>query len=265
VAEGLREHTLLAKADSHPLAGQMAETREALQRIKGELYGGKLKGKGKGLAHRDISMHVRDLQQMEQRMTDELIGSAEVVCSTLIGCGCDALLQSRFRTVIIDEASQATEPRCLVAVQKCEGQLILVGDQQQLPPVVLCPAAERGGLKVSLFDRLLGSQLFERRVHMLKLQWPSRQFYGGELLDAPACVSDRHFSAFPRPVTLVDTSSGAGGAMLRTASARRPSAGYRLDVQSVRGGTGALLSRRSPAVDGPAGRGRHLPVQRADQ
>ena len=32
-------------------------------------------------------------------VSDELIDAAEVVCSTLIGCGCDALLQSSFDTV----------------------------------------------------------------------------------------------------------------------------------------------------------------------
>lgn len=29
--------------------------------------GGQLKGKGKGLAHRDISLHVRDIQKFEQQ------------------------------------------------------------------------------------------------------------------------------------------------------------------------------------------------------
>ena len=70
---------------------------------------GQLKGKGKGLAHRDISLHVRDIQKFEQqarancssslcssfwlrffglqKVSDELIDAAEVVCSTLIGCG----------------------------------------------------------------------------------------------------------------------------------------------------------------------------------
>ena len=88
-------------------------------------------------------------------MSDELIAAADVVCSTLIGCGCDALLQSSFDIVraarpqclvavevVIDEASQATEPRCLVALQplassegpvkslrKARRQFIMVGDQ----------------------------------------------------------------------------------------------------------------------------------------
>ncbi len=41
-------------------------------------------------------------------MNDSVLEEAEVVCSTLIGCGCDAMLKSRFNTVIVDEATQAT-------------------------------------------------------------------------------------------------------------------------------------------------------------
>eukprot|EP00928_Gymnodinium_smaydae_P020797 TRINITY_DN18040_c0_g3_i1.p1 TRINITY_DN18040_c0_g3~~TRINITY_DN18040_c0_g3_i1.p1 ORF type:complete len:724 (+),score=90.03 TRINITY_DN18040_c0_g3_i1:90-2261(+) len=239
VAEGMREHTLLAKSENHPLASKMEETREAIRNIKDDLYNGRLKGKGKGLAHRDISMSVRDLQQMEQKMVAELIDSADVVCSTLIGCGADALLQCRFPTVIIDEASQATEPRCLVAIQKCTRQLILVGDQQQLPPVVVSDEASSNGLSISLFDRLLGSSLFERKIHMLTVQyrmhpmirkWPSSQFYNDELQDGPECISNRAFNAFPKPVTYVDTSFSVGERLLEATPARMP---YTLKLQNA--------------------------------
>eukprot|EP00927_Polykrikos_kofoidii_P049221 TRINITY_DN43315_c0_g1_i1.p1 TRINITY_DN43315_c0_g1~~TRINITY_DN43315_c0_g1_i1.p1 ORF type:complete len:731 (-),score=122.19 TRINITY_DN43315_c0_g1_i1:517-2709(-) len=227
VTEELREHTLLAKSESHPLAVKAEETREQLTKVKDDLYGGRLKGKGKGLAHRDIQQHVRSLQQLSHQMNDDLINSADVVCSTLIGCGCDALLQMNFHTVVIDEASQATEPRCLVAVQKADSQIIMVGDQQQLPPVVVCEEAEKKGLRESLFDRLLKSPLFQGKIHMLEVQyrmhplirqWPGDAFYGGRLLDARECQTERQFTAFNRAVTFIDTTGGVANAFLRSRS-----------------------------------------------
>ncbi|CAL1130922.1 unnamed protein product [Cladocopium goreaui] len=227
VTAELRQHTLLAQAEEHPLNAKIEETRDALSQVKNALYSGQLKGKGKGLAHRDISLHVRDIQKFEQQVSDELIDAAEVVCSTLIGCGCDALLQSSFDTVIIDEASQATEPRCLVAFQKAKKQFILVGDQKQLPPVVLCQAAAEKGLQDSLFDRLLNSpSLFNREINMLQVQyrmhplireWPSLQFYGGKLQDGlPLSSFSKKLMSQPfrtqsfrrpAPIMYLDTSS----------------------------------------------------------
>ena len=116
----------------------------------------------------------------------------------------------RFDTVVVDEATQATEPRTLVAFQKAQKQLILVGDHQQLPPVVICDEALKNGLGVSMFDRLLRARgLFpvppsadveddaskssplaqtnmlkiQYRMHPLIRQWPSEQFYHGQLQD----------------------------------------------------------------------------------
>ncbi|CAE7767550.1 NAM7, partial [Symbiodinium necroappetens] len=225
VSQELRAQTLQAQAEEHPLNSKIEETREALSKVKDALYSGSLKGKGKGLAHRDISLHVRDIQKYEQEVTDDLIANAEVICATLVGCGCDALLRSNFHTVVIDEASQATEPRCLIALQKAQAQLVMVGDQQQLPPVVLCPAAEEKGLRCSLFDRLLNSPtLFNQEINMLQVQyrmhplireWPSSQFYDGRLQDGlpmstfSSCVMTKPFlskSQRKAPILLLDTS-----------------------------------------------------------
>ncbi|CAJ1387331.1 unnamed protein product [Effrenium voratum] len=222
VTQELRAHTLLAQSEEHPLNAKIEETREALAQVKNALYSGQLKGKGKGLAHRDISLHVRDIQKFEQQVTAELLDAAEVVCSTLIGCGADALLQSSFDTVIIDEASQATEPRCLVAFQKARQQFIMVGDQKQLPPVVLCQAAEQKGLRYSLFDRLLNSpSLFNQEINMLQVQyrmhplireWPGSQFYGGRLQDGlpknafSSSLMSKPFLPSRNPLMFLDTS-----------------------------------------------------------
>ena len=41
---------------------------------------------------------------------------ADVICTTCVGAGDPRLSKFRFRTVLIDESTQATEPECMVPV-----------------------------------------------------------------------------------------------------------------------------------------------------
>lgn len=59
-----------------------------------------------------------------------------------------------FDVCIIDEASQCTEPWSLVALQYQIKSLILVGDPNQLCPVVLSPVCREMNFEQSLFTRL---------------------------------------------------------------------------------------------------------------
>jgi len=61
----------------------------------------------------------------------------------------------QFRSVLIDESTQATEPECMIPVVLGCRQLVLVGDHCQLGPVVMCKKAARAGLSQSLFERLV--------------------------------------------------------------------------------------------------------------
>jgi DNA replication ATP-dependent helicase Dna2 len=58
-----------------------------------------------------------------------------------------------FDVAIIDEAGQLTVPAILGALRFCK-RFILVGDEQQLPPLVLSKEAAERGLAVSLFSKL---------------------------------------------------------------------------------------------------------------
>ena len=63
----------------------------------------------------------------------------------------------RFATVLVDEATQATEAATVIPLCLGAQQCILVGDQNQLPPTVLSKEAMNDGqLGRSLFARLLG-------------------------------------------------------------------------------------------------------------
>lgn len=87
---------------------------------------------------------------------------AQVVVATCVGCGREELERVGFPFVVVDEATQATEPDVLIplSVARAEGkgcQVVLVGDHHQLPPTVLSrveDGAQRRGLEVSLFTRM---------------------------------------------------------------------------------------------------------------
>jgi len=65
----------------------------------------------------------------------------------------------------VDEAGQATEPECLVAVGLAagdDGQVVLAGDPFQLGPVLQSRVASSYGLEISLLERLMGRPLYCR-------------------------------------------------------------------------------------------------------
>ncbi|EMA44472.1 AAA domain-containing protein [Halococcus saccharolyticus] len=60
---------------------------------------------------------------------------ASVVAATTASCGSRIMREGSFDVAVIDEASQLTEPATLAAVALAD-RFVLVGDHQQLPPVV---------------------------------------------------------------------------------------------------------------------------------
>ena len=61
--------------------------------------------------------------------------------------------------VLVDEASHGTEPECLIPIMTGAVRVCLVGDQNQLGPVVTCERAAKAGLNVSLYTRLVRASL----------------------------------------------------------------------------------------------------------
>uniref|UniRef100_A0A8C4QB29 Uncharacterized protein n=1 Tax=Eptatretus burgeri TaxID=7764 RepID=A0A8C4QB29_EPTBU len=113
--------------------------------------------------------------------------NADVICCTCVGAGDPRLAKMQFRSILIDESTQATEPECMVPVVLGAKQLILVGDHCQLGPVVMCKKAAKAGLCQSLFERLvvLGIRPIrlqvQYRMHPALSAFPSNIFYEGSL------------------------------------------------------------------------------------
>jgi len=139
-----------------------------------------------------------------------LLKNADVVCCTCVGAGDRRLANINFRTVLIDESTQASEPECLIPIVHGAKQVILVGDHQQLGPVILDKKAGDAGLKQSLFERLvvLGHVPIrlevQYRMNPCLSEFSSNMFYDGSLQNG-VTKEQRQIanSTFPWPV--IDT------------------------------------------------------------
>jgi hypothetical protein len=63
-----------------------------------------------------------------------------VVVTTCVGSASKKFNALRFERVLIDEATQCTEPASLVPLCRGARRLVLVGDHKQLPPTVMSGA-----------------------------------------------------------------------------------------------------------------------------
>lgn len=147
------------------------------------------------------------LQRLLLKLEQLILEAAEVVCCTCVGAGDYRMRKLEFRSVLIDESTQATEPEVLIPIVKGAKQVILVGDHQQLGPVNLDKKAGEAGLNQSLFERLicLGTVPIrlevQYRMHPLLSEFSSNMFYEG-LLQNGVGSDDRSWpdSTFPWPV-----------------------------------------------------------------
>ena len=135
----------------------------------------------------------------------KVLKNAQVVCCTCIGSGGDILDSMTFERVMVDEATQATEPAVLVPLTRGCRQLVLVGDHCQLPPTVLSTRAEEEGLGVPLFSRMVACGVppfmldTQYRMHPGISMFPSDLFYGGKLNDGVSPPERRPLQGFPWP------------------------------------------------------------------
>ena len=187
VRESLREATVDAQMEDHPLRRDLEEHLELNEKLARRISG--MKGKEKGLAHRDLNRGWKEVRRIERQMRDDILDRAQVLCCTCIGVGHQLLEGRKFTRVLLDEATQATEPASLVPLVRGARQIVLVGDHRQLPPTVISRRAENGGLRRSLFERLVAMGIEPKlldtqyRMHPAISDFPNRSFYEGRLVD----------------------------------------------------------------------------------
>ncbi|XVH31760.1 AAA domain-containing protein [Haloferacaceae archaeon DSL9] len=121
---------------------------------------------------------------------------ASVVAATTAACGSRIMREEAFDVALVDEASQLTEPGTLAAISLAD-RFVLVGDHEQLPPVVRAET----DLRTSLFQRLIerypdASVMLDRQYRMAqRIQaFSSAEFYDGALRPATADVATQRLS-----------------------------------------------------------------------
>ena len=149
--------------------------------------------------------------ELEVKIQVEIFEGARVVVSTLVGSDNAVLKGRRFTTLYIDEAGQALEAACWIAIRKAD-RVIFAGDHCQLPPTVKSVEAERAGLSRSLMESVVDKcrsavelLTVQYRMNEAIMRFSSDWFYGGRLQAAEE-VKCRGILDFDSPVEWLDTS-----------------------------------------------------------
>lgn len=157
---------------------------------------------------------MKEVEQHEQYITDQITGNAEVITATLVGSNHYTIRKLKFHTVFIDEAGQALEPASWIPILKAR-KLILAGDHCQLPPTVKSQEAANKGLSKTLMEKLV--QLYPEAVTLLEEQYrmhndimhfSSKMFYDNQLV-ANTHVASRTLFPGDQAFLFIDT-SGCG-------------------------------------------------------
>ncbi len=134
---------------------------------------------------RRIEELAKKAKNMENRAIKRILSQAEVICTTNSTAGSEILRDFSFDTVVIDEATQAVEPSCLIPMVK-GNRIIMAGDHKQLPPTVMNIDAR--DLQITLFERWI--KMYPHVSIILQVQYrmnekimlfPSIKFYNGLL------------------------------------------------------------------------------------
>ena len=148
---------------------------------------------------------------LEIRIYTEWFTEARVIACTLGGAASRVLERKRFSSLFIDEAAQAIEAACWIAISRAD-RVILAGDHCQLPPTIKCIEAARGGLGRTLLEKVvlhkpetMSLLKIQYRMHEDIMRFPSRWFYHDELEAAPE-VKYRGILDFDTPVSWINTS-----------------------------------------------------------
>ena len=209
VNDKMLSFTYERRFEGHPSYPELWSIRKELRQLSSKARKGNYKER-EGIRSRMTRLRDR-ATALEIQINSDLFDSAHVIASTLVSSNHRLLNGRHFGTLFIDEAAQALEAACWIAIRKAD-RVILAGDHQQLPPTIKCHEAARQGL-----DRTLMEQIVKQKPHavsLLKIQYrmneklmkfSSEWFYNGQLEAAPE-VRHRGILDWDSPLSWIDTS-----------------------------------------------------------
>ena len=186
VTDRMLQDTYERRFERHPLYDQLWGIRRNIRQLYDSREGNREN------RHQKIARLKERATELEYTINESLFTDARVIACTLTGSAHHLLQGRRFGTLFIDEAAQALEASCWIAIQKAD-RVVLAGDHRQLPPTIKSPAALSGGLDKTLMQTICENK--PRCVTMLNVQYrmcdeimqfPNREFYDGQLHSDPS-------------------------------------------------------------------------------
>lgn len=205
VNDKMLSFTYERRFEAHPDYPQLWSIRKAIR----ELHQQRRKGRNENL-HQKINALRDRATELEIRINTALFNEARVVACTLTGSAHKVMTGMKFGSLFIDEAAQALEPACWIAIRRAD-RVILAGDHCQLPPTVKCQEAAHGGLAHTLMQTIVKRK--PEAVSLLRLQYRMNEdimrfssdwFYGGNLQAAPE-IKYRGILDYDIPMVWVNT------------------------------------------------------------
>lgn len=202
VNDKMLSFTYERKFESHPDYPELWSIRKTIRQMKEN------RKKGEN-THQKIARLRDRASEIEMNINAQLFDEARVVACTLVGSANKILVRHKFSTLFIDEAAQALEPACWIAIRRAS-RVILAGDHQQLPPTIKCYEAMKQGLGKTLMERIVDNQ--PDAVSLLKVQYrmndaimkfSSDWFYHGEV-ESDDSVKNRSVLDYERPILWID-------------------------------------------------------------
>lgn len=208
VTDKMLANTYERRFEAHPDYPSLWQIRRTIR----QLYAQPRKGRGHDFRLKMTRLKER-ADELEIRIRQSLFDSARVIASTLAGSANPLLAGQHFHTLFIDEAAQALEAACWIAMAHAD-RVILAGDHCQLPPTVKSPAAMRGGLACTLMEHLATTHpeavrllTVQYRMNPELMRFSSDWFYGGALEAAPEVRRRGLLAEADSPLVWVDTAS----------------------------------------------------------
>lgn len=208
VNDKMLSFTYERRFEAHPDYPQLWSIRKAIRELRQQR-------KHADSWHQKMDRLKSRATELELRIRLSLFGEARVIASTLTGAANRVLEGEKYSTLFIDEAAQALEAACWIAIRKA-GRVILAGDHCQLPPTVKSIMALKGGLGKTLMERIVENK--PETVTLLKMQYrmneqimkfSSEWFYHGMVESAPT-VSHRGILDYDTPMMWIDTAECDG-------------------------------------------------------
>lgn len=208
VNDKMLSFTYERRFESHPDYPELWSIRKAIREAAKHLKKGGKAGK-EGVYNHLFKLRNR-ATELEIKIDAQLFAEARVIACTLVGSANRVLERKRFSSLFIDEAAQAIEAACWIAISRCD-RVILAGDHCQLPPTIKCLEAARGGLDRTLLQKVVDRKpetvsllRLQYRMHEDIMRFSSAWFYHSELQAAPE-VKFRGILEFDTPIVWVDT------------------------------------------------------------